>query len=46
MGQIVALTRGGNARPLKSKDHPEPAEDAPESPTDKVIRQCEANPKD
>ncbi|MBZ5531523.1 MAG: XdhC family protein [Acidobacteriia bacterium] len=47
MGQIVALTRGGNARPLKqNKDHAEQAEAPAESSADKVIRQCEANPKD
>ena len=47
VGQIVALTRGGNARPLKqNKDHTEHAEGLSESSTDKVIRQCEANPKD
>lgn len=47
MGQIVALTRGGNARPLKqNKDVAEHAEAPAESSTDKVIRQCEANPKD
>ena len=50
MGQIVALTRGGNARALKSKDHAERSDEAldshGESATDKVIRQCEANSKE
>jgi xanthine dehydrogenase accessory factor len=50
MGQIVALRRGGNASPLKRKDHSEDAaggsEAHSESSADKVIRQCEASSKD
>jgi xanthine dehydrogenase accessory factor len=47
MGQIVALTRGGNALPLKKKDYADESPDSSgESTTDKVIRQCEANSKE